>query len=307
MDTSRNILVTGASGFVGAQLVPLLLQRGHRVTVVTRSPEHLQRHAWSAVVTIVVGDLTDANICEQAVVGMDVVLHLAGLAHVGASAEQHRQHNYLATQRLAQAAQRASVQVFVYLSSCKARYPAHSAYGYYKLASERFLLAQTESMRVVCLRPGVIYGQDMRNNLRTLWQLLQRPVLPVFVGSTNTLCMIGVGDCCRAVVAAMEQSALAGQAWDLTDGERYTLNALVGRIRQARQLPLPWLNLPAPLVWPVFALASLIPALRRRGLGLNTWRALFRENYPVDNRFAEASGVWPATTLYQIMPNLSDS
>lgn len=302
--TPDRVLVTGASGFVGAQLVPMLLQQNHQVRVVTRDPEQLQRHDWHSQVEVIVGDLFDADVCARAVAGIDAIVHLAGLAHVRASSHEHRQQNFLITKQLAQAAQAANVQTFVYISSCKARYPAHSDYGHYKLASENFLLALQGAMRVVCLRPGVIYGVGMRNNLRTLLRLLQRPSLPVFVGSNNGVSMISVGDCCRAIIAAIQQPQLAGKVWELSDGQGYTLNTLVSRVRQSLQRPLPVLVLGRWTSLPLFVLASIVPPLRWRGVGLNSWRVLFSEHYPAEKHFAEASGVWPQDTLYQIMPAL---
>ena len=51
--------------------------------------------------------------------------------------------------------------------------------------------------------------------------------------------MIGVDDCCRAILAALRQRELAGKVWELTDGQGYTLNTLVSRIRAFLQLPMP--------------------------------------------------------------------
>ena len=78
------VLVTGASGFVGTHLVPMLLQQSYQVRVVTRDLDHLQHHAWRSQVEVMAGDLFDATICASVVAGVDAVVHLAGLAHVRA-------------------------------------------------------------------------------------------------------------------------------------------------------------------------------------------------------------------------------
>ena len=52
LPTPQQVLVTGASGFVGRTLVPLLLQAGHRVTVLARDHHKLQQLPWAQAVTV---------------------------------------------------------------------------------------------------------------------------------------------------------------------------------------------------------------------------------------------------------------
>ncbi len=297
------ILVTGASGYIGSALVPLLLQQQHQVSVVTRAAGNLQQ-PWAEAVTLVEGDLSNEKVCQAAVAGVDAVVHLAGLAHVGASTQNHRQENFLNTQQLARAALAAGVKVFVYQSSSKANFPTHSDYGKFKRASETFLLSLISDMQVVCLRPGIVYGTGMRNNLRTLLKLLSKPSLPIFAKSSNAISMVSKNDCCRAIVAALNNKALAGKVWELNDGIPYTLQELVVQVRRRLQLPLPLLYCPRVLAWLAMAAAGEIPALRKRGLGLHTWRALYQEQANMNDEFTKVSGMKSSSTFYDALPEL---
>jgi nucleoside-diphosphate-sugar epimerase len=300
---SGRVLVTGASGFVGSALITLLLNQQWRVRILSRTRNKLDSQPWRQQVEIVTGDLQQAATCHSAVRDIDAVVHLAGLAHVSATAAQHQQENFENTRQLARAAAAAGVQRFVFISSCKARYPEHSAYGYYKQQSEKHLLALPGNMQVVCLRPGIIYGVGMQNNLASLLRLLSKPRLLLSAQSSQVLSMIGRDDCCRAIAAALQHPALAGQIWELNDGVAYTLTDLVHKVREQLHLPPPLAEIPQwlagnTLVRMLAGLAAGLPPLRRRGLGKSTFQALFEEHYPVQQTFADASGVHPSTTLY---------
>src|SRR4051812_49893160 len=69
-------LVTGATGYVGGRLVPELLAAGHRVRVMTRSPERVHDQPWSARVEVVRADAADGDAVAAACAGVDVVYYL---------------------------------------------------------------------------------------------------------------------------------------------------------------------------------------------------------------------------------------
>lgn len=295
------VLVTGASGYIGSALVPHLLAAQHTVRVITRNAGHIKRQPWHSAVEVVEGDLSDAALCARAATNIDAVLHVAGLAHVNASAAEHAQENFINTQQLSAAAQQQGVQTFVFLSSCKANYPAHSSYGYYKHASENHLLGLPGPMRVVCLRPGIVYGPGMRNNLRSLLNILRKPRLPVFIGATNTIGMIALQDVCRSMVAAIAAPAVYGRCWELTDGVPYTLDSLVKGIRQQFGLPTPRWCPPRPLVKVLCLLFEPMAKLTGSSLGLRTYKAIYEESYQVELAFARASSVAPTTDFYAFL------
>ena len=287
--SKMKVLVTGATGFVGTTLVPHLLQSGHRVIVVTRNAERLQQCSWSGSVDVLVADLAAAEVCQRATAAVDAVIHLADLAHLRTTGDGHRQ-SLVRLQQLAEAASAAGVARFIYISSCKAKYPAHSSYGFCKKAAEDYLLRMKSPMEVVCLRPGIIYGNNMRNNLQTLLRILQRRNLPLFPSAQGPISMISVDDCARAITTALTAPALREDVWDLNDGETYTLDSLVSMIRQHYGLALPAWRLPPLLLWCLCALCEPLSRCGLLPLGLATCRVLYREAYPPDARFAEAGG-----------------
>jgi uncharacterized protein YbjT (DUF2867 family)/uncharacterized protein YndB with AHSA1/START domain len=71
-----NVLVTGATGYIGGRLVPRLLEEGHRVRVLVRDPARIEGRLWSTQVEVVGGDLSDPWTLAQAFEGIEVAYYL---------------------------------------------------------------------------------------------------------------------------------------------------------------------------------------------------------------------------------------
>ncbi len=119
MASSRRILITGATGFVGAFLTPWLTARGRKVRVALRNPAELPAGVESAVI----GDIADPRNLARALEDIDTVVHCAGVAHATETIPDavYDRVNREATLALARAAQRAGVRRFLFLSSIRAQ------------------------------------------------------------------------------------------------------------------------------------------------------------------------------------------
>ena len=119
------ILVTGASGFVGAALVPLLQARGDRLRCLLRPGSDLSRRAAASAAEMlferVDGDIEDVAVLAEAMRGIDAVVHLAALVSFR---KQDRERSFAindrATGQLAQLAREAGVSRFLHVSSVSA-------------------------------------------------------------------------------------------------------------------------------------------------------------------------------------------
>jgi nucleoside-diphosphate-sugar epimerase len=182
---SSLIALTGATGFIGQYLLGDLPRRGHRVRVLLRRPSDLPVQGSSAVI----GDLSRPQNMGAALEGVDAIIHTAGLpdAMSGFPEDDYRILNTEATIGLGQAARRAGVKRFVFLSSIRAQcgptadqvqtedFEARptDAYGKSKLAAEQGL-AQID-VDWVALRLVLTYGPGVKGNMAQLMRLARSP------------------------------------------------------------------------------------------------------------------------------------
>jgi uncharacterized protein YbjT (DUF2867 family) len=112
MRDNGNVLVTGATGYVGGQLVPRLLSAGYRVRVLVRDPGRLQGRPWLAQVDVAQGDVLDPAILPAALAGVQTAYYLIHSLHGGAG---FHQRDLDAARAFGQAAAAAGVQRLIYL------------------------------------------------------------------------------------------------------------------------------------------------------------------------------------------------
>ena len=306
---SQSWLITGSSGFVGRALLARLAtfnQRPPLLRLLERRPTEPP-----AVFQSCAGDLGDPQSLRRACEGIDTVIHLAGIAHVGSAASaEARAINLDGSLSLLRMAIDSGVKRFVFLSSTLSS-DQSIQYGRDKHAVEEALLAAAAagSIEVVILRAVNIYGVGMRGNIAAMIRLISSGVLPRLPKLTNRLSLVGVDDVVSALLLAATLDSPADPSVlmaklairvTLTDGCTYEINAIEKSIYDAvERSPSHW-RLPVVLLFAASAMAELLEKLRifRSGIGLRTYRNLTRDNL-FDNHSAKAElGFEPSTTFF---------
>ena len=306
---SQSWLITGSSGFVGRALLARLAtfnQRPPLLRLLERRPTEPPTVFQSCA-----GDLGDPQSLRRACEGIDTVIHLAGIAHVGSAASaEARAINLDGSLSLLRMAIDAGVKRFVFLSSTLSS-DQSIQYGRDKHAVEEALLAAAAagSIEVVILRAVNIYGVGMRGNIAAMIRFISSGVLPRLPKLTNRLSLVGVDDVVSALLLAATLDSPADPSVlmaklairvTLTDGCTYEINAIEKSIYDAvERSPSHW-RLPVVLLFTASAMAELLEKLRifRSGIGLRTYRNLTRDNL-FDNHSAKAElGFEPSTTFF---------
>lgn len=187
-----NVLVTGGAGYVGAVLVPGLLEAGHRVSVLDLylyGEDVLDRVRGHPGLREVRGDLRDSAAVEDALTGCDAVIHLACISNDPSfelDPDLGRSINYDAFRPLVRAAKRAGVRRFVYASSSSVygvkegievtedvELAPLTDYSRYKALCERVLEEEREPGFVtLTVRPATVCGYSPRQRLDVIVNIL---------------------------------------------------------------------------------------------------------------------------------------
>ncbi|MGC5779693.1 NAD-dependent epimerase/dehydratase family protein [Methylobacterium sp. NFXW15] len=252
------VALTGATGFIGRHLLAALTARGYRVRVLLRRPVEVPPGAASAVV----GDLTRPINMAAALSDVDAVVHSAGLAHAmsGAPEDDYRTLNTEATARLAQAAERAKVRRFVFLSSIRAQTGASAPglvteadeprptdpYGRSKREAELALAAS--GLDWAALRPVLVYGAGAKGNLEALLRLARSPYPLPLGGLRAKRSLISLDSLAEAVDTLLKAPEPLRAPFIAADPDPLTLPEMIAALREGLGRSPGLLPMPEPLL-----------------------------------------------------------
>lgn len=250
-------LVTGGSGFIGSNLVRLLVERGHDVTVLDDCSSGFRQNLDPFPgVRLVVGDVREAASIDQAMARADVVFHLAASVGNKRSIDlpvRDSEINVLGTLQVLEGARRHRVRKVVYSSSAgifgelktlpiREDHPAEpdSPYGASKLCAEKQCLAYRKvfGLQVVCLRYFNVYGVNQRfdayGNVIPIFahRLLRGEPLMIYGDGEQTRDLVNVRDVVEANYRAGTAPDVSG-AFNIASGSRVTINQLARLVCRA--------------------------------------------------------------------------
>ncbi len=251
-----NILISGATGFIGRHLVRVLAdQGGHRIVCLIRSRQKaaafLPRRA-----ILVQADINDPELAARIKpYDIQAVFHCAG--YVGKNAGLLQKVNIDGTENICELAFSLKVNRLVYISSVAVvnghqqiplsedlPYKANSIYGESKIEAEKKVLAwRQRGVPAVIIRPPMIYGEGEPHLQETLLKLLQLRLLPLVDNGRHILHLAYVKNVVAAMIFSLEQRIFLENTYFAADDEALTQKEIFSLWCRARKAPPPW-NLP---------------------------------------------------------------
>lgn len=251
------VLVTGATGYIGARLAPRLLHAGHQVRVLVRDPDKLQAVPWAADVQVFRGDLLDPDTLDAPLRDLDVLYYLVhSMDSDGEFIESERR----SARNVAEAARRAGVGRIVYLGGLHPDDAELSTHLRSRAQVGRILM--DSGVPTIALQAGVVIGCGSASfeMIRHLSDRLPVMTTPRWVN--NRIQPIAVRDVLYYLIAAATAELPTSRSYDiggpdvLRYGEMMQIYAEVAGLARRRILVLPvltprlaglWIDLVTPV------------------------------------------------------------
>ncbi|MCZ8067670.1 MAG: NAD-dependent epimerase/dehydratase family protein [Microcystis sp.] len=315
----KTILVTGATGFIGCHLLPVLHQQGWQTTAAVR--DDFRQPLSIPIKTIKVGEIDDMTDWQEALLGIDTVIHLAGRAHILHETISNPEAAFIkvntkGTINLVKQSLKAGVKHFIFVSSIHAmaaesddilneNSSCHpdSPYGRSKLQAEQALiqLAKDSDMTWTILRPTLVYGLGNRANMDRLMKLIKRGLPLPFGAIKNRRSFVFVGNLVAAIITCLDHPNAANQIFLISDNQAVSTPQLIRLIAQQIQQPCQLLPVPTTLLRFLGYLGDTIESITGKNLPFNSYNIdRLLGSLAVDSSYIQKTLDWqPPFTLEQ--------
>jgi UDP-glucose 4-epimerase len=245
-DGQRVILVTGANGFIGGHLVPVLESRGWIVRRAVRKLTACDNE-------VLIDSIGPTTNWRELLVGVDAVVHLAARVHhpnEEDAGELYRYVNVEGTLHLARSAARVGVSEFIFVSSIlvngrstEGRGPIserdvltpRGVYGTSKASAEVALreMAQDAGMRITVVRPPLVYGAGAKGNFGLLLQAVRRGFPLPFGSIRNRRAFLSVENLNSFILERLAHAQREFDVFLVADAEQVSTPEFIRRLARA--------------------------------------------------------------------------
>jgi NADH dehydrogenase len=238
------IVITGATGFVGEEVVKQAREAGYPVRAIVREPDRARWLTDRYGVELFHGNVLYAPSIDGAMKDAKCVIHLVGIIYEWKENTFERVHAQ-ATKNVIDEAKKAGVKRFVHMSALGVRENARSRYQQSKWAGEEFV--RKGGLAWTIFRPSFIYGARDKG-INTLAGLVRRlPFIPVLGSGNSKIQPISVENVAKAFVGAIRNDESISKIYDLCGPEAFTWNELYDKLQAVLGTRKKKIHLPLPI------------------------------------------------------------
>jgi nucleoside-diphosphate-sugar epimerase len=288
------VLVTGATGLIGSELVRALLRRGDEVRILARSPVRAAPLV-AAGAELVVGDLAEPRSLKGTCSGREVVFHLAS-AMRGSEAE-FRRVDVEGLCALTSEAERAAVRRLVFPGTLSSYDTAHmrdgawldeaspfdrsgrlGPYARAKAQAEEIVLAANKRRKFegVIVRLGLTCGKAGEAFPPHVGRLVRPNLLVLFGDGTIPLPLVLLENAVEALILAATVPGIGGEAFNIVDAESVTQSEYVALHRRVTGTPVRVVRVPRLTYYTLGAATALAARLRSKEPAITPYRVRAR-------------------------------
>ncbi|RKZ46075.1 MAG: 3-beta hydroxysteroid dehydrogenase [Gammaproteobacteria bacterium] len=265
----KKALVTGGGGFLGSNIIRMLLNKGITVRSLQRSDSPDLKKLG---VEIIRGDISDRNTVINAAEGCDVIFHVAAKAGVWGDYDDYYQCNVTGTKNIIDACKAHNIQKLIYTSSPSivfagedeeninesTPYAEHFLTAYQKtkaLAEQMVLAANNETLATVALRPHLIWGLGDPHLAPRIIERAKAGRLRLVGKQNNLVDSTYIDNAALAHLLAAEalgtNTNCAGKAYFISNDEPMPMKELINRILAVANLPPVTKTIPTQLAYTI--------------------------------------------------------
>jgi uncharacterized protein YbjT (DUF2867 family) len=222
----KNILVIGASGFVGGYLSRQLLAGGYKVRCLVRNPDKVQTLADSGC-EIVKGDISDASLVQLALQSMDAVyisIHTLAPQHAGTAERDFMDIELNGLQNIVDGCKLQNVHRLIYVTSLGISADSKDAWTRGRWKTQQFLFSS--GLYVTVIQPGMIVGIGGQGFNMVLANA-QKNTAFVIGNGRNKFRSIAIDDLCYYLVGVLNEPRAYGQCYEVGSDDILTADQLI--------------------------------------------------------------------------------
>lgn len=269
-----NILITGATGFVGKKLIEKSKKNKNlNFTAVIRKDVAIDN-----VKCEIISDINSSTQWDNVINNIDVIVHTAARVHVmndtsSDPLNEFREVNTRGTIHLAKSAVQKGVKRFIFISSIKAGgesselgkpltennvYVPSDSYGLSKYEAEHQLLqiAKNSEMEVVIIRPTLIYGPGVKANFETMMRWASKPIPLPFGSIDNKRSLVSIDNLISLIEVCFSHPKAKNQIFYVSDDNDLSTSDLLIKIYKSFENRTPLIPVPANIIKLLFTLVG---------------------------------------------------